>query len=306
MILTNADPRYAGRLDDKQGGDTIVTMERVREAIAFNVELTDESTWLWLTSEQMGCPLKPTGGGEHEESAEDLDGSQRVRDHLVACHLGPAITVFISDESRECCNNELEQTLTLLYSEWSKEIEPSRQSSTHHPLIVSNPIDKKGSEFKRRSMRWEAPSMPTAAYDPGLLREQKTPLKIGKDWFLDQKIPAGGFVRIQDSSQVWEERVNETRIITTEGLTTCLDPGRGWTITSRGWNFLKKQECWEGHEQVLIATIRKETKRTEELEEAGYRSPTWVVLRALQQINSATRIEGETAMSTPPIVQSAG
>jgi len=44
MIFTNADPRYAGRLDDKQGGDTIVTMERVREAIAFNAELADEST----------------------------------------------------------------------------------------------------------------------------------------------------------------------------------------------------------------------------------------------------------------------
>ena len=70
-------------------------------------------------------------------------------------------------------------------------------------------------------MHWEAPSMPTAAYDPGLLREQETPLVIGK-WFLDQEIPAVGFVRIQDSSQVWEERVDETRIITTEGLTTCL------------------------------------------------------------------------------------
>jgi len=50
MILINADPRYAGRLDDKQGSDTIVTMERVREAIAFNAELADESIWLWLTS----------------------------------------------------------------------------------------------------------------------------------------------------------------------------------------------------------------------------------------------------------------
>jgi len=119
-------------------------------------------------------------------------------------------------------------------------------------------------------------------------------------------IPARGFVRIQDSSQVWEERVDETRIITTEGLTTCLDPGRGWTITSGGWNFLKKQECWEGHEQAPIKTIRKETKRTEELEEAEYRSPTWAVLRALQQINSVTRIEGEAAMSAPPFFQSAG
>ena len=44
MIFTNADPRYAGRLDDKQGGDTIVTMERVREGIAFNAELADESS----------------------------------------------------------------------------------------------------------------------------------------------------------------------------------------------------------------------------------------------------------------------
>jgi len=116
--------------------------------------------------------------------------------------------------------------------------------------------------------------MLTAAYDPRLLREQETPLEIGKDWFLVQKIPAGGFVIILDSSQVWEERVDEMRTITTQGLTRYLDPGRGWTITSGGWNFLKKQECWEGHEQALIATIRKETKRTEELEEAGYRSPT--------------------------------
>jgi len=64
----------------------------------------------------------------------------------------------------------------------------------------------------------------------------------------------------------------------------------------------EKQECWKGHEQALITTIRKETKRTEKLEEAGYRSPTWAVLRALQQINSATRI----AMSAPPFFESAG
>ena len=83
MIFINADPRYAGRFDDKQGGDTIVTMERVREAIAFNAELADESTWLWLTSEQVGFPLRLTGGRENEERAEDLDLSQRVRDHFV-------------------------------------------------------------------------------------------------------------------------------------------------------------------------------------------------------------------------------
>jgi len=119
-------------------------------------------------------------------------------DHLVAYRLAPAITYFVPDENREpeCCNNDFEQTLTLLHSEWSKEIEPSRQSPTHHLLIVNNLIDKKGSEFMRRSIRWEASSISTAAYDSGLLREQETPLVIGKNWFLDQEIPAGSFVRI--------------------------------------------------------------------------------------------------------------
>ena len=70
--------------------------------------------------------------------------------------------------------------------------------------------------------------------------------------------------------------------------------------------FLKKWERLEGHEQALITTIRKETKRIEELEEAGYRQPTWAALRELQQVISATRIENEAEMSTPPLFQSAG
>jgi len=79
--------------------------------------------------------------------------------------------------------------------------------------------------------------MPTAAYDPRLLREQETPLVTGIFWFLDQEIPASGFVRIQHSSQIWEEREDKTKVITTEGLTTCLDPRRGWTITSGDGTF---------------------------------------------------------------------
>jgi len=126
----------------------MMMIERVGEAIAVSAELADESTWFWLTSKQMGFPLRLIGRGEHEENAEDLDSSQRVRDHIVAYHLAPVITDFISDENWECCNSELEQTLTLLHSAWSKEIEPSRQSSTHHPFIVSSSIDKNGSELQ--------------------------------------------------------------------------------------------------------------------------------------------------------------
>jgi len=42
IIFTNVDPRYVGRLDDKQGGNTILKMLRITEAITFNAEFADE------------------------------------------------------------------------------------------------------------------------------------------------------------------------------------------------------------------------------------------------------------------------
>jgi len=61
--------------------------------------------------------LSPETDREHEERAEDLNSSQRVRDNVDAYHLTPVITDFILCENRECCNNDLEQTLMLLHSE---------------------------------------------------------------------------------------------------------------------------------------------------------------------------------------------
>jgi len=52
--------------------------------------------------------------------------------------------------------------------------------------------------------------------------------------------------------------------------------------------------------------IKEQTKRTQEKEEAGYKSPTWPILRALQKINKAKRLKGEAVMSAPPFFQSAG
>jgi len=54
IVFTNADPRYAGKLDDPQGGDTTMLMQQVREVMTANQEVTDESSWIWLTSQQMG------------------------------------------------------------------------------------------------------------------------------------------------------------------------------------------------------------------------------------------------------------
>ena len=69
-------------------------------------------------------------------------------------------------------------------------------------------------------------------------------------------------------------------------------------------DFLRKR--WLDREQELITVNQEETKRTEEKQEAGYRSPLWSILRALQKINKAKRLEREAALLAPPFFQSAG
>jgi len=49
--------------------------------------------------------LRPKGAREREEEVEDLDSSQRVRDHLVAYHLAPTINDFISDVGNAATTN---------------------------------------------------------------------------------------------------------------------------------------------------------------------------------------------------------
>ena len=36
IVFTNADPRYAGKLDDPQRGDTTMLMQQVREVMTVN------------------------------------------------------------------------------------------------------------------------------------------------------------------------------------------------------------------------------------------------------------------------------
>ena len=51
IVFTNADPRYARKLDDLEGGDTTMLMQQVIEVMTINQEMIDESSWIWLTSE---------------------------------------------------------------------------------------------------------------------------------------------------------------------------------------------------------------------------------------------------------------
>jgi len=72
IVFTNADPRFAGKLDDPQGGVSTMLMQQVRElreVMTFNQEMTDESIWIWLMSGQMGVRLRSEFANENHGEA---------------------------------------------------------------------------------------------------------------------------------------------------------------------------------------------------------------------------------------------
>ena len=73
IVFTNADPRYAGKRDDPQGGDTTMLMQQVREVMTVNQEMTDESSWIWLTSEQLRSEFANENHGEAGSSKQCND-----------------------------------------------------------------------------------------------------------------------------------------------------------------------------------------------------------------------------------------
>ena len=73
-------------------------------------------------------------------------------------------------------------------------------------------FNKNGPARVKRRRQWEAPSKALAVDDPLLLPEREVHAEIGINWFLDQEIPKGGYVRILVESLLWEERLSKTRI----------------------------------------------------------------------------------------------
>jgi len=83
----HADLRYAGKLDDLQGGDTTMLMQQVREVMTVNQEMTDESSWIWLTSEQMEFPLRSEFANEnHGEAGSSKQCNDQRTDLIGAYH----------------------------------------------------------------------------------------------------------------------------------------------------------------------------------------------------------------------------
>jgi len=131
VVFTNADPRYAGKLDDPQGGDTVILMQQVREVMTVNQEMKDESSWIWLTSDQIGFPLRSDFANENHSEAGSPKQCNDQRTDQIAFFLAPIITDFIRNTKSELYDEKLENVLEKLDSEWSKDdVQPDKHHFT--------------------------------------------------------------------------------------------------------------------------------------------------------------------------------
>jgi len=70
-------------------------MQQVREVMTVNQEMEDESRQMWLTSEQMGFPLRSEFANEnHGEAGSSKQCNDQCTDQI-AFSLAPIITDFI-------------------------------------------------------------------------------------------------------------------------------------------------------------------------------------------------------------------
>jgi hypothetical protein len=105
-----------------------------------------------------------------------------------------------------------------------------------------------------------------------------------------------GWVQIQQKSLRWEEHIQDSTIITHEGLTTLAHPNRGWTITSGTWNTLRAK--W-GLTSETLQKIYDSCKIQRQLETANIFTPTRHILQTIKRVCKVEGIHGLPSVTAP-------
>ena len=95
-----------------------------------------------------------------------------------------------------------------------------------------------------------------------------------------------------------------SKVFIYQGLTTSTDVDTSWTTMSSEYDHVRHKKGVI--EQGMEKFIREEVEYQDQLEAAGYRSPTWKVLRALQPLLAAEQLQGESAVTAPSFSPNAG
>ena len=308
IILVPANPQYVGRGNDSNGGEIAYTVPEIRGL------LRDQPGYgqMWLTTGQMGWSLV-------QERNEIVNAQDNMEGKPTARKLAPAISSYIrglSDEAFHTTDRERKETLAAaweldqIWGAWNDERTTEGRGAQWMESMPEDSHDIRNqitASIIRHQRCWEPPFRSQLADDPQVLPDAGLKAQVGRDLFLDEKLPRGaggqGYVAVTETSIVWKES-RAAEVFTYQGLTSCMEPGEIWTIAGSIWHHLSK--CTLRREKELRALIYQEVNYQNQVEAEGYRSPTWRMLRALQEVHGATRLQGESAVTAPPFFANAG
>jgi hypothetical protein len=307
--MSPAHPRYVGRGDDTCGGEVVYTIPEMRTLL----HSQPEDTTRCLTTSQMGWALT-------REENEIINERDEREGRQVARRLAPMISTFIraqwesgeledvDDERRQILEEaaeldhswgawEGEKELINVPREWIRQPSQSGNDIRHHVEAHAS----------HREKEWESPSASLIEKDPEVVPDVDIAAHVGRDFFLDEKIPrhasGQGYVRVVEHSVRWKETA-AAKIFTYQGSTTCTEVDKSWTIMSSAYSHLRQGGKKDASE--LKTLIRVEVEQQECFEAMGYRSPTRRLLRALQSLFSSVQLQRESAVTAPPFFPSAG
>ena len=115
-------------------------MQQVRKVMTVHQEIKNESSWIWLTSEQMGIPLRSEFANENHVEAGSSKQCNDQRTDQTAFFLAPIITDFIRNTKRELYDEKLEDALEMLDSEWSKDDDTRRSATGCTPVHFTEEV----------------------------------------------------------------------------------------------------------------------------------------------------------------------
>jgi len=104
-------------------------MQQVREVMTVNQEMTNGSSWIWLTSEQIGFPLRSEFVNENHGEAGSSKQCNDQRTDQTAFFWAPIITDFIRITKRELYGEKLEHVFEMLIWNGAKTMTPKRSAT---------------------------------------------------------------------------------------------------------------------------------------------------------------------------------
>ncbi len=301
--MSHAHPWYVGQGDNTCAGEVVYTIPEIQELL----NSQPEDMKRWLITIQMGWALT-------REENEVVNEKDECEGKPVARRLAPMVSTFIraqgeseevedvDDERRQILEEaadldhiwgvwEEEEGATSTQCKWIKQPSQRGNDMRHHVEVHAS----------HRKKEWESPSASLNEEDPEVVPDVDIASQVGRVLFLDKKIPrhesGQGYVRVVEHSIMWKETA-ASKIFTYQGLTTCTELDKSWTIMGSAYNHLRQERNMSA--SGLQTLIQAEVDQQDRLEAMGYRSPTWRLLRALQSLLSALQLQGESAVTAPP------